>query len=194
MRFHTFAAAAFIGMAAAQFVPDAQATEFNRLDAGKSTVSFVFTQMNVPVEGTFKRLNGTVSFDPLAPRRARADINIDLGSVDAGSDEANDAVVGKPWFNVAAFPSARFVTSAVRPLGNNQFEVAGTISIKGHSMPVQAPAAFHREGPYGVFEGKFTLKRADYSIGEGSWAAFDTVANEVQVKFRLVALGAAGRK
>jgi hypothetical protein len=32
------------------------------------------------------------------------------------------------------------------------------------------------------------LKRADYGIGEGMWADFGTVANEVQIKFQLVAV------
>ncbi|MBS0465139.1 MAG: YceI family protein, partial [Proteobacteria bacterium] len=38
------------------------------------------------------------------------------------------------------------------------------------------------------------LKRGDYGIGEGMWADYGTVANEVQIKFRLVAAAAAGKK
>ena len=45
-----------------------------------------------------------------------------------------------------------------------------------------------------VFEGAFVLKRADYGIGEGMWADFGTVANEVQIKFRLVAAPAPDKK
>ena len=39
----------------------------------------------------------------------------------------------------------------------------------------------------GVFAGQFTLRRADFAIGEGPWAAFDVVANEVQIQFRITA-------
>jgi polyisoprenoid-binding protein YceI len=186
--------ALLIALIALLFAARVQATEFNQLQPDKSRVSFVFTQMNVPVEGEFKRVKGTVSFDPQKPTIAKANISIDLNSIDAGSDEANDAIVGKPWFDVAVFPVASFVTSEVKTLGSNRFEVTGNISIKGHTMQVKAPAIFHQEGPLGVFEGNFILKRADYKIGEGSWAAFDTVANEVQVKFKLVAMAATSKK
>ncbi|MEN9493739.1 MAG: hypothetical protein RJA63_4188, partial [Pseudomonadota bacterium] len=32
----------------------------------------------------------------------------------------------------------------------------------------------------------FSFKRSDFAIGEGPWAAFDAVANDIQVKFHLV--------
>ena len=60
-------------------------------------------------------------------------------------------------------------------------------------MPAPRPR-FTPEGANGVFEGSFVLKRADYGLGEGLWADFGTVANEVQIKFRLVASSAAGKK
>jgi hypothetical protein len=50
---------------------------------------------------------------------------------------------------------------------------------------VTAPFTFKPEGQGGTFEGAFTLKRLDYAIGEGAWKDTDTVANEVQVKFRI---------
>ena len=48
-----------------------------------------------------------------------------------------------------------------------------------------------QDGNSATFEGSLMLKRADFAIGEGMWADFGTVANEVQVKFRLVATATA---
>lgn len=168
----------------------AQAAEFNRLDAGRSTVQFVFRQMNVPVEGRFKRFSGQLAFDPARPAAARAELDIELASIDAGSPEADEEVAGKLWFDTRAHPVARFVATAVKPLGNDRFEVAGRMSIKGRTREVSAPAQFRADGNGAVFEGAFVLRRADFGIGEGMWADFGTVANEVQVKFRLVATAA----
>lgn len=169
----------------------AQAVEFNQFQAEKSTVGFVFKQMNVPVEGRFKRLKGQLAFDPAKPAAARAEIELDIAGIDAGSPEANDEVGGKLWFNAKAYPTARFVAASIKPLGSNRYEVAGKMSIKGHTLDAVAPATFRQDGNDAVFEGAFTLKRADYGIGEGMWADFGTVANEVQIKFRLVASAAA---
>ena len=49
------------------------------------------------------------------------------------------------------------------------------------------PATFTPQGNTGVFDGNFTIRRADFSIGEGSWAKFDIVANDVVIKFRITA-------
>ncbi len=179
-----------IGLVALLFLSSVQATEFNLIQADKSTVSFVFKQMNVPVEGSFKHFKSRISFDPAKPVLAKAEIEIDIVSIDAGSDEANDAIADKLWFNTKQFPVAHFVSTSVKPLGNNQFEVAGKMSIKGRTLDAKTPCTFHQEGGNGVFEGSFVLHRGDYGIGEGMWADFGTVANEVQIKFRLVASAA----
>ena len=68
-----------------------------------------------------------------------------------------------------------------------KYEVTGQLSIKGKTQEVVVPATFTPQGNSGVFEGSFTIRRADFSIGEGSWAKFDIVANDVQIKFRITA-------
>ena len=171
-----------------------QAVEYTQVLPEKSAVAFVYKQMNVPVEGAFKRFKGQVSFDPAKPAGARAELEIDMAGVDAGSPEANEEVAGKLWFNTKAFPTARFVSSVIKPVGKDQYEVAGKMTIKGRTVDAKAPAAFRQDGKNAVFEGAFVLKRADYGIGEGMWADFGTVANEVQIKFRLVAAPAPDRK
>lgn len=168
----------------------AGAVEYRQLVADKSALTFVSKQMNVPTEGRFKVFRSTVNFDPAAADKARIEFEIDPSSIDLGSREANDEAKGKDWFNVKSFPNARFVSTSVKSLGNNRFEVAGKMTIKGRTRDLVAPVTFRQDGTVGLFEGNLTLKRADYGIGEGMWAAFDTVANEVQVKFKLAAAAA----
>ncbi len=172
----------------------AGAVEYTQVLPEKSAVAFVYKQMNVPVEGAFKRFKGQMAFDPAKPAGAHAELEIDMAGVDAGSAEANEEVAGKLWFNTKAFPTARFVSSGVKALGKDQYEVAGKMSIKGRTVEARAPATFRHEGRNAVFEGSFVLKRADYGIGEGIWADFGTVANEVQIRFRLVAAPAPDKK
>lgn len=178
----------FLAALLAASTANAQAIEFNQLATDKSSLIFVSKQMNVPTEGRFKRFRSTVSFDPAAAAKARIEFEIDPASIDLGSSEADEEAKGKDWFNVKTYPTARFVASAVKPLGNNRFEVVGKMTVKGRTRDLVAPATFRQEGNLGVFEGSLTLKRADYGIGEGMWATFDTVANEVLVKFKLAAL------
>ena len=165
----------------------ASAAEITAVAPDKSSIGFLIREMNVPVSGRFGKFAVQVSFDPAKPEAARVSIDVDTASVDAGSDEANDEVVGKGWLNVKGFTQAHFASTSFRALGGNRYEAAGKLTIKGHSQDVTAPFVFVPQGAGGTIDGSFTLKRADFSIGEGSWSDFSAVANEIQVKFHFVA-------
>lgn len=167
--------------------PAAQAIEFTRLQPGRSSLVFVSKQMNVPVEGRFKSFRSKLSFDPEKPAAAGVELEIDLAGIDAGSKEADDEVAGKDWFDTKAFPVAKFVSTSVKPLGGNRYEVAGRMTIKGRTRDLAVPVAVSRQGDSATFDGSLVIRRADYDIGGGVWADFGTVANEVQIRFRLVA-------
>jgi polyisoprenoid-binding protein YceI len=169
----------------------AGAVEYDRLLADRSTLGFTFRQMNVPVDGKFRKLDGSLRFDPAAPASARIRVDVELASIDAGSDEANGEVAGAQWFDTRHFPVARFVVDpaqggSIRSLGGERYEFRGRLSIKGRTRDVTIPARFQTQGTLGVFDGGLVIKRADFGIGEGPWADFDTVANEIPVHFRLV--------
>ena len=165
----------------------AQAVEYSQVQADKSAINFTYQQMGVKMDGTFKKLGAQLNFDPAKPGAAKAVFDVELASVDAGSSEADQEVANKTWFNSKVFPTARFVSSSVKALGGNKYEVAGQLSIKGKTQDIIVPATFTAQGNSGVFDGSFSIKRGDFSIGEGSWAKFDIVANDIQIKFRITA-------
>ncbi|MBS4097717.1 MAG: YceI family protein [Sulfuricella sp.] len=165
----------------------AQAAEYASVLTDKSAVTFVSKQMNVPVEGKFRKFAAQLNFDPAKPEAAHAQIDIELASIDAGSNEANDEVKSKAWFNVKEFPAARFVSAGLKALGGGRFEATGKLTIKGRSRDVTAPFTFKQEGANAVLDGAFTLKRLQYGIGEGMWSDTDTVADDVQIRFHILA-------
>lgn len=165
----------------------AQAVEYTQVQPDKSAINFTYKQMGVAVDGKFKKFASQLNFDPAKPAAAKATFDVELASVDTGAPEGDQEVAGKPWFNTKAFPTARFVSGTVKPLGGNKYEVAGQLSIKGKTQDVVVPATFTTQGKTGVFDGSFIIRRADFSIGEGTWAKFDIVANDVVIKFRITA-------
>ncbi len=165
----------------------AVAAEVGPVQADKSRIAFVSRQMGVPVDGEFRKFTVQLSFDPARPETGRAQIDIDMASIDAGSAEANEEVVGKNWFFVKQYPKAGFVSTSVKPLGGGKFEVAGKLTIRDKTHDVQAPFTLTTQGASTQFDGSFIIKRADFGIGQGVWADFDTVANDVQIQFKVVA-------
>ena len=164
----------------------AYGAEMSALQLDKSSIAFVSRQMNVSVEGAFKKFTAQINLDPARPEAGRARIEIDLASLDAGSDEANDEVKGKSWFNTREFPQASFASSAVKALGGGRFEAAGRMTIKGKTLETRAPFTLKQEKGVLILDGAFPLKRLDYGIGSGVWSDTSVVADEVQVKFHFV--------
>lgn len=176
-----------IGVLLAAYLGSVQAVEFNRVQANKSTLTFGFKQMGVPMDGKFRKFAASISFDPARLDAAHAQLDINLASIDTGNQESDVEVMGKQWFNAGAFPAAQFVSTGVKALGGNRYEVRGKLTLKGRTQDVAAPFTFRQDGASGIFDGTFTLKRLDYAIGEGAWADVSAVANEVQIKFHVVA-------
>lgn len=180
-----------VAISAAQAAP---AVSYSTVQATQSRLSFVFKQMNVPVEGKFNRFAAQIDFNPAKPEAGHAAFTVDIASIDAGSAEANGEVVGKNWFNAKVFPQAKFASTAIKALGGNRYQVTGNLTIKGRSRPVTAPFTFTPQGAQGAFDGGFVLKRADFGLGEGEWADFSTVANEIQIKVHLLAGSSPAKK
>ncbi len=166
----------------------AHAVPYQAVQMDKSSVSFSFKQMGVGMDGHFAKFSTQLSFDPAKPEQTKASIEIDLASVDTGSGEADQEVVGKSWFNTGAFPKALFVAKQVKQTAPNAYEVLGTLTIKGRARDIKVAMKHTPQGKQGLLSGSFTLQRADYAIGEGMWSKFDVVANDIQVNFQLTAV------
>ena len=171
----TAATSLFLGVAHAQ------------VDTSKSTVTATSKQMNVPVDGTFKKFTAQLSFDPAKPAAGSAKLSIDTASYDLGDESYNAQVRGKEWFDAAQYPNATFVSSAIAPAGGNQFKVSGTLTIKGKSENVTVPVTVAQQGSTQSFDGALPIKRSQFDIGTGEWKDTSVVADEVVIKFHIVA-------
>lgn len=167
--------------------PAALADAYQTVLPEQSQINFKYTQMGVGMEGRFRQFDVQLDFDPAQPAGAKVLVEVPLASIDTGTPEADVEAAGKDWFNIKAFPVARFEAASVKPLGGNRYSVVGRLSIKGKTRDVTVPATFTTQGDTGVFAGTLSLRRGDFAIGEGAWSAFDIVANEVDVQFRISA-------
>ena len=176
---------AVAALAAALALP-ALAQAPQKVVAEKSQIRFAFRQMNVPVEGRFRKFDATVAFDPKKPEATKAEFEVDLGSIDLGNPEGETEARRKPWLNIDAFPKAKFVATTVKPAGPGKFEATGPLTIKGTTQNITAPFTLVDAGGMRTVEGQFALKRLQFKIGDGPWSDTDTVADEVTVRFKFV--------
>ncbi len=161
----------------------AVAAEFNSVQPSGSAITFVSKQMGVPVDGKFGKYSAQIAFDPARPQAGKAQIEVDVASIDTGSSDADEEVRGKAWFDVHSFPTARFVSTGLKPLGGDRFEATGTMTIKGRKADIVAPFTVKPAGAALVIDGTLPISRKQFGIGEGSWSDPSVVADEVQVRF-----------
>ena len=156
-----------------------------------SEIGFTTKQMGVPVDGKFSIFSASIALDPKKPETGSVSFSIDTGSARFGSAEL-DAEVPKPtWLNVALFPKATFQSSSIKAAGPGRFEVAGKLTIKGLVRDITVPVQLAQSGTTSTASGTFTIKRLEFKVGEGEWADTSLLANDVQVRFKLVLSGLA---
>ncbi len=179
-------AVALLGAAAAPAIAQTAAAQ---LQTAGSEIAFTTKQMGVPVEGKFGKFSARIVLDPKKPEAGTVAFSIDTGSARFGSAEI-DAEVPKPtWLNVAAFPQASFQSSAVKAAGPGKFEVAGKLTIKGIVRDVTVPVQVTQAGATSTASGSFAIKRLAFKVGEGEWTDTSMLADDIQIRFKLVLTG-----
>jgi polyisoprenoid-binding protein YceI len=177
-------------LALAATMPAGAEPSATRLVADKSQIAFVSKQMGVPVEGSFKKFDAQVAFDPKKPEGGTVALQIDTASAAFGIPMSDAELPKAPWFDAAHFPQASFQSGAIKALGGGKFEMAGKLTIKGTARSVTVPVSIAPAGGnYAVATGSFTIQRLDYKVGDGEWTDTSVVDNEVQVRFRLTLAG-----
>lgn len=141
------------------------------------------------IRARFDKKQGSVQFDRAA-KTGRVEITIDMASINSGVANFDAHLKSKDLFNVAEFPSAKFVGDRLVFAGDKVTEVAGTLTLMGKTQPVTLKAnnfncyaspMLKREVCGGDFE--TTLQRSQFGINYGlPMAAPDNVRLLVQVE------------
>ena len=161
------------------------------LQAAGSEIAFTTRQMGVPVEGKFGKFSAQVMLDPKKPESGSVAFTIDTGSARFGSAELDAEVPKATWLNVPKFPQAGFQSTAIKAAGAGKFEVAGKLTIKGMTQNVVVPVQLAQTGANSTATGSFSIKRLAFKVGDGEWTDTSLLADDVQIRFKLVLTGLA---
>ncbi|MDB5491356.1 MAG: Cytochrome [Micavibrio sp.] len=165
-----------------------------------STLGFEGVQMGAPFQGHFSSFDGIIAFDPDNLPASKADITIETGSVDAGSDDRNKSLPSKDWFNTDSFPEAHFVTRSITMgLDQNQYVARGDLTIRNVTLPITLPFTLvitksDSGESFAKMNGEAVINRLDYGVGQGEWTDTKSVENQVKIKVSLTAKSKQGTK
>jgi polyisoprenoid-binding protein YceI len=159
---------------------------FAQVDAQQSSIVATVRQMHVPLDGKFGHFDAQVVFDPARPASGSARVSVDMSSFDLGESSLNEQVQGKAWFDVADYPSARFVSSAIVPAGGGKYSVTGRLTIRGKTQDVIVPVSVTEQAHSRVLDGSLPIRRHRFGIGQGVGVDTRGIADDVVIKFHLV--------
>lgn len=141
-----------------------------QIDATHSNVEFAVTHLMISrVKGRFSDISGTVVTDG-TPDGSQIDVSIATTSVST-HDAARDAHLRSPdFFNAEKFPHIHFVSTSVKPKGDNEYRVVGNLTIRDVTRPIELEVT--REGagrdPWGSDRVGFSvtarLDRRDFGL------------------------------
>lgn len=158
-----------------------------KVDYSRSQISFLIKQMNVPVEGSFGRYVVKALFDAGKPEQGTFDVELDIASINTGSEEGDDEAKRPAWFDTKRFPKARFVSKSIKRDGPGRYTVNGDLTLKGRTLPITAATVLTpQRGGGWIVSGRTALKRSKFDIGGGEWADPSVVADDLEARFKIL--------
>lgn len=166
------------------------------IDASHSRIGFSVRHFFTPVEGTFGDYEVDLRFDPAAPEEGRVTVAIEAASIDTDHERRDEDLQGSDFFDSERFPRLTFESTAIRRVSENEFIVAGDLTIRDVTRPVELAVELlgvRELGPdmerYGRmvagFRAHTTFDRRDFDIGTGRWAETVVLGPDVTVDILL---------
>jgi polyisoprenoid-binding protein YceI len=151
-------------------VPATLGADTYTVDSSHSEVSFRIRHFVSQTPGKFNDYAATFELDPENLTRSTVEFVVDAASIDTDSEDRDKHLRSEDFFWVEKHPTLSFRSSKIRSVGNDKYEVTGTMSIRGVEKTITVPVEFlgFIKDPWGGkragFESSFTIKRKDYGI------------------------------
>ena len=156
-----------------------------------STVKFG-VQASVPIQGTFKKWDATLTYPSTAVEDGVLAIKIDAASVDTGSGMKDGKLKGKDFFNVKENPYITFTSTKLIQTGPTTFEVDGDFTIRGvtRKEKLELDVSGKKGSGVGTINGTMAFDRKEYGMNSG--IPFIKIADRVEVNVALIARRVSG--
>lgn len=132
--------------------------------------------------GIFKKLNGTINFDPNNLSAAKMDVSVDVNSISTNNNKKDKDAKNDSWFDAAKYPIIK-ITATHFTKTTNGYATTGFLDMHGVKKEITIPFTFQVNGNTGLFIGEFVVNRKDYGIN-GPMFGF-VVSKEITVSLKV---------
>ncbi len=135
-------------------------------------------------------VRGGFSFDPAHPESSKLQVEIDANAVDTGDAAFSRQIAGEV-LQASAYPTIRFVSTAVKPGREGRGQVVGDLTLHGQTHPVTLDVVFNgfslspqekaiRMG----FSANTTVRRSDFGATQFAPMVGDEVSIAIETEFK----------
>ena len=112
-------------------------------EPGHTAAEFSVRHMMVVwVRGHFKDVHGSLEFDPDNPAQLSIEATIQSAKLWTGEPQRDDHLRSGDFLDAAKYPTISFKRTGSKCVGASDYEVAGTLTIRGVSRPVVLQAHY----------------------------------------------------
>lgn len=163
-----------------------------KLDTAHATLLFKVKHFGISsYVGRFNTFDATLDFDPDNASAGRIDALIDVASLDVNNPSFAEKLTGPNWFDAAAYPQARFISTDIIITGENTGVAKGDLTLKGVTKPVDLNITFNggTRNPlttrYTIgFDGIAQFNRSDFGVDKFIGIVGDKVVLEFYGEFQ----------
>ncbi|HTV85209.1 MAG TPA: YceI family protein [Dyella sp.] len=134
---------------------------------------------------------GTLVFDAQNPANSSVDVTMPLANLDTHVPALDKHLKEPDFFDADKYPTITFKSTSVKPLGGNQYEVTGNLTVHGVTKPVTLNATLNKSGVHPLhkvqaigFDATGTLNRSQFGLG----AYVPMVSDEIKLNITTEAL------
>lgn len=198
MRTPLILASALFAVAAPTVAQLPGAPDKARVAAGTYTVDTAHTQVAWRVnhmgfsmlDGLFGATGGSATIDPKNPAASKVAIDFNIAdSLTVTSPRFAGHLKSKDFFDVATYPTAKFVSTRITPAGDH-WTMTGNLTIKDQTKPVQLTVRFMGAGQNPMdkkanvgFTATGSILRSDFGLGFAAPVVSDKVDLTINAAF-----------
>jgi polyisoprenoid-binding protein YceI len=150
-----------------------------------SKVEWIGSKVTGHHNGSFQKFSGQVDYSG-NPETSRVEINIDSSSITADDPKLTEHLKTADFFDVAKFPQATFVSTAIKPGGDKgaSHTVTGNLTLHGVTKAVTFPATIAATPEAITVDSSFSINRKDFGINYAG-AADNLIRDDVVLTLKI---------
>ena len=159
------------------------------IDPAHSGVYFDVRHIFSTVRGQFNDFTGKIVIDPDDKFASSVEFEVKVKSINTNINQRDTHLRSDDFFAVKKFPTMKFSSKRINQIDGNQYELIGDLTIKDVTKEIKIPFSYLgvKDNPtkpkeqVAGFEGKFTINRLDYNVGNGKFYNMGLINKDVDI-------------